>query len=499
MIPLFRRADDFSERPALISNKKTYTYADLTRHSNRIAAHLLKSKTDLAEARIAFLVPPSFEYTAVQWGVWKAGGVAVPLCDLHPLPALQYVLEDTGAEVVIFHPDYEARLSPLFEKLPARFVRLTELDAPAEAPLPDIAPERRAMILYTSGTTSRPKGVVTTHRNIEFQIKSLVEAWQWRPDDHILNVLPLHHVHGIINVMSCALWSGARCTFLPKFDAEKVWEIFATGQLTLFMAVPTIYFKLIQYWESAPEETRKMLSRACSGFRLMVSGSAALPVSVLEKWKHISGHTLLERYGMTEIGMALSNPYDGERRAGSVGRPLPKVQIRLVGENGDLVPAGTPGIIQVKSPGVFLEYWRNPEATQNAFTPDGWFITGDVAVLENGYYRILGRDSVDIIKSGGYKISALEIEEILRRHPGVRECAVVGVPDEAWGEIVAAALIPSDTPPDPEALKAWLKTQLPAYKVPRQFIFLEELPRNTLGKVTKKAITALFGERQGKV
>jgi len=185
------------------------------------------------------------------------------------------------------------------------------------------------MILYTSGTTSKPKGVVTTHANIEAQITGLVNAWEWEKDDYILNILPLHHVHGIINVMSCALWSGACCEFLPKFDAKTVWKIIESGRLTLFMAVPTIYYKLISYWEEASSEEQQKMSKAASKLRLMVSGSAALPVPVLEKWRSISSQTLLERYGMTEIGMGLSNSYRNERRPGHVGLPLPSVEMRL--------------------------------------------------------------------------------------------------------------------------------------------------------------------------
>ncbi len=284
------------------------------------------------------------------------------------------------------------------------------------------------------------KGVVTTHANITAQIVSLVEAWEWSAEDRILLCLPLHHVHGIINVVSCALWSGAACGMLPRFDADAVWDRIAEGGLTLFMAVPTIYSKLITAWDAASPERRAELTQACGRLRLMVSGSAALPVSTLERWKEITGHTLLERYGMTEIGMALSNPLRGERMPGSVGTPLPNVEVQLVGESGKRVLPGTPGEIEVRGPGVFAEYWGRPEATRDAFR-DGWFRTGDSAVVENGRYRILGRTNVDILKTGGHKVSALEIEEAVREHPAVAECAVVGVPDPEWGERVAAAVV----------------------------------------------------------
>lgn len=223
----------------------------------------------------------------------------------------------------------------------------------------------------------------------------------------------------------------------------------------------------------------------------MVSGSAALPVSVMEKWHSISGHYLLERYGMTEIGMAISNPYIGERRAGHIGQALPGVEIRICNESDEIQALDQPGEIQVKGPNVFKAYWGKPEATQKAFTSDGWFRTGDIAIMEAGYIKILGRDSVDIIKSGGYKISALEIEEILRTYPGVNDCGVIGIPNEEWGEIVAAAIVSTDNL-NLEELNLWIRERLPAYKTPRRYLNVQDLPRNAMGKVTKNDLKKLF-------
>jgi malonyl-CoA/methylmalonyl-CoA synthetase len=324
------------------------------------------------------------------------------------------------------------------------------------------------------------------------QIETLVEAWEWSADDRILLCLPLHHVHGIVNVVSCALWSGATCQMLPRFEENAVWDCIASRSITLFMAVPTIYVKLIAAWDAASPERRAELSQACARLRLMVSGSAALPVGTLRRWKEISGHTLLERYGMTEIGMALSNPLRGERVPGSVGAPLPRVEVQLVGENGAPVAAGTPGEIEVRSPSVFAEYWGQPEATRAAFR-DGWFRTGDTAVVENGVYRILGRTNIDILKTGGHKVSALEIEEALREHPAVAECAVVGIADPEWGERVAAAVVLNDGDAlDLHSFRIWAKDLLAAHKVPSRFLVLDALPRNAMGKVMKPAVAALF-------
>jgi malonyl-CoA/methylmalonyl-CoA synthetase len=223
----------------------------------------------------------------------------------------------------------------------------------------------------------------------------------------------------------------------------------------------------------------------------MVSGSAALPVSVMEKWFSISGHYLLERYGMTEIGMAISNPYLGERRAGYIGMPLKGVEVRLCDEADRVLPSDQPGEIQIKGENVFKEYWGKPEATAKAFTQDGWFKTGDFAVVEDGYFKILGRDSIDIIKSGGYKISALEIEEVLRKYPGIKDCGVIGIPNEEWGELVVAALV-TEKPVDIDRLHTWMREQMPAYKMPRKYLIVADLPRNTMGKVTKNELKKLF-------
>ncbi len=493
MLSLVQHAQSVPQHTAIRSQQESFTYQQLLDASAAVSNHLLGDLSDLAEARIAFIVPPGFDYVRVQWGIWRAGGIAVPLCVDHPLPALQYTLEDSDARILIVAPDYEALLTDWAQSKGIRLIRLEDLTPNSSSTrLPDILPERRAMILYTSGTTSLPKGVVSTHENIEAQIVNLVTAWEWSSSDHILCVLPLHHVHGIINVISCALWAGACVEFLPRFDAEKVFERFLAGEINLFMAVPTIYYKLIRHYEAATPQKQAMISTTLKRFRLMVSGSAALPISVLEQWRKISGQTLLERYGMTEIGMAVSNSYRGERRPGHIGLPLPSVELRLVDEAEEIVPPGIAGEIQVKGPSVFREYWQKPAATAESFTTDGWFRTGDMAVFNQGSYRILGRNSVDIIKSGGYKISALEIEEVLRAHPTISDCAVVGIPDEEWGEIVAASLILNSESIDLAELTEWLKSRLPAYKIPRRYIFQTDLPRNTLGKVTKNELKKDF-------
>jgi malonyl-CoA/methylmalonyl-CoA synthetase len=461
-----------------------------------LAANLLDDANDLGESRIAYLAPAGFDYITIQWAIWRAGGVTVPLCLSAAEPELEYALSDSQSSHVVTTRALAGKVEALCQRLNLRLLIADDLDdekVPLENSLPNISPQRRAMILYTSGTTSKPKGVVTTHANIEAQIETLVEAWQWRATDRIPLFLPLHHIHGIINIMSCALWTGATIEPFERFDMDVILDRVAEGSYSLFMAVPTIYVKLIQALESLPEEDRAAPVRGFSEMRLMVSGSAALPASVHEQWTALTGQKLLERYGMTEIGMALSNPYHGERRPGAVGQPLPKVQIRLKSESGNLVTGeGEPGEIQVRGPGVFGEYWQRPKVTEESFD-DGWFLTGDMAVIEDGYYRIMGRLSVDIIKSGGYKLSALEIEAALLQHPAIQECAVIGVADDTWGEVVAvAAVVEQGEELDIERLRAWCRDRLSSYKIPKQLRVVDDLPRNAMGKVTKAAIAKMF-------
>jgi malonyl-CoA/methylmalonyl-CoA synthetase len=494
-ILLTARAEQYAERTAILGPEGSFTYRQLLEASNRVASFLLDGAKDLQERPVAFLAPPGFHYVAVQWGIWRAGGIAVPLSLFHPRPELEYVLKDTEPAVVVASPDSVQLLGPLAEEHGLRFGRTTEALAYPSGQLPSVAPERRAMILYTSGTTGKPKGVVTTHENIAAQITSLVEAWGWTRDDRILEILPLHHIHGIVNVISCALWVGGVCEIFPRFDAQEVWNRIAQGGLTLFMAVPTIYVKLIDAWEKASPAERRRMSEGCAKMRLMVSGSAALPVPILERWQEISGHVLLERYGMTEIGMGLSNSLLGPRFPGCVGTPLPGVEAKLVDESGNPVAKGDSGEILVRGKTVFLEYWRRPKDTQKAFK-DGWFLTGDVAVEENGIFRILGRSSVDILKTGGYKVSALEIEETLLTHPDIKECAVVGIPDPVWGDRVVAALVLREGASlTTDALRAWGKERLASYKVPKEVVVMEELPRNAMGKCSKPDLKKIIQSR----
>ncbi|MEP1095114.1 MAG: acyl-CoA synthetase [Cyclobacteriaceae bacterium] len=488
MLSLIQRAQTFAQNVAIISQGESFTYQQLLDESCQFASTLLGGTQDLKEGRIGFIVEPGFDYVKTQWAIWRAGGIAVPLNPKAPISSHEYALGDADISQIVCSPEHVDSIKSIANGVPVISSKPNET---AQCELPDIDPVRRAMILYTSGTTGSPKGVVTTHANIEAQITTLTSAWHWSSNDHIINVLPLHHVHGIVNVVSCALWSGATCEFMPKFDEGSLLDRLTSGQVSLFMAVPTIYYKLVSFWESLEKTDQKQISEGLEKMRLMVSGSAALPISVLGKWREISGHTLLERYGMTEIGMAISNPYEAERTPGHIGTPLPGVDVRLVDEKMNDVERGEQGEILVKGSGVFAEYWNKAEATKKAFTADDWFKTGDVAIDNDGNFKIVGRSSIDIIKSGGYKLSALEIEEVLREHKSVKDCGVVGIPDEEWGEIVAASLV-VDQDFDQLKFKEWMSTKLPGYKIPRIIQAIDDLPRNAMGKVVKNELKKML-------
>lgn len=502
-IPLVARARHCRAAEAVRDHGGCWTYADLLDASAAVAGRLLDRMADLDEARVGLAIPAGGLHVAAQWGCWRAGGVVVPLSHAATANELASFLADVAPMAIMVddRPRPEVREAAARCGMPlVTFARepLTAADDGGRR-LPSIDPHRRAMILCTSGTTSRPKGVVTTHAGLVAQVKSLVEAWRWTADDRIPLFLPLHHVHGIVNVMTCCLWAGGCLEAFDRFDVGTIVDRVTAGHYTVFMAVPTIYHRLIAHLEALDPASLERAANGFRGLRLMVSGSAALPASVHERWAQLTGQKLLERYGMTEIGMALSHPYDGERRPGAVGMPLPGVEVRLVDDAGATITAeGIAGEIEVRGPTVFHEYWNQPAATAEAFH-DGWFRTGDVAVVESGSYRILGRKSMDIIKSGGYKLSALEIEAALLEHPSIAECAVVGIADESWGEIVAAAIVtrPGVSPADaggltPDGLREWCRSRLSSYRIPRRILVCDSLPRNPMGKVIKPAVIELF-------
>ena len=477
---------------ALVDGDRELSYEDLNHSVSRVIAGLLDGEDSLNEERVAFLYPASFEYASLIVGIVAAGGIAVPLSVHASADELSHCLSVAGVKRLLL-PDSlrSSGLNAVCEQLSVVQLSVADLpDAASPASLP-ITGEQGALIVFTSGTTGKPKAVVHTVESVSAMVTSLIEAWGWLDTDVIPLFLPLHHVHGIVNILLCALWRGATVDLFARFDAERVCEKVAAGRYSVFMAVPTIYVKLIAYLKTLDAAEQNHITQGFAAMRLNVSGSAACPVPLFEEWEALTSQRFLERYGMTELGMALSNPYEGERRPGHVGQPLPGVVIKRVDESGDEVTdASTPGELAVKSPTAFREYWGNPDSTTKAFA-DGWFLTGDIAVMDEGAYRILGRASIDIIKSGGYKLSALEIEATLLEHPNVSEVAVIGIPDDEWGELVACALVVRQ-PLSEGALTEWARERMSGYKVPRRWHFTDALPRNALGKVTKPSLKSWF-------
>ncbi|KAB8078661.1 hypothetical protein BDV29DRAFT_187791 [Aspergillus leporis] len=520
-LPLFLAAKDhalkYPEKLAVIDSTKNqqFTFAQLLADAAALKKLILEQLKltdtgDLDERRIAFLTPNGYDYVVTQWAVWAAGGVCVPLCTTHPVKELLYTIGDSDPSIIILHPSFGHFETPLREatqdSIPfMALAPFTQNTTPTSIKLPPFNAQcpldRRALMIYTSGTTSNPKGCVTTHKNITFQAECLIKAWQYTPSDHLIHVLPLHHVHGVINGLAASFLSGVTVEMHPKFDPKSIWSRWQDhGSSTMFMAVPTIYSRLVDYFEAHIRGTEQETAarEGARALRLIVSGSAALPTPIKAKFAEVTGQTLLERYGMTEIGMAISCGLEVEKRIdGSVGWPLPGVQVRLTEkETGKIIESvDEDGQIEIKGDNVFLEYWHRPEATAKEFTADGWFKTGDVARRDaSGAYFIQGRASVDLIKSGGYKISALEVERKMLGLDAIQEVAVVGLADEEWGQRVAAVVKqrPGTEPLELQTLRTQLKHEMAPYKIPTVLKIVENIERNTMGKVNKKTIVQKY-------
>jgi len=491
MSPLLQQLDGRPAASLAVVDERGEHSWEAIRAASMVAARRLTTLAEPADVpgegrvgpRVGVLVEPGHRWLAAMLGIWRAGMVAVPLSPRHPDRELRALLDDAGAALIVHDAPNHRPALPI---PPIATDALFEASS-APTPLP-IANEPLAMLLYTSGTTGRPKGVRLGHRQLAHQAGLLVDAWALAGRRALLHALPLHHMHGIAIALLPCLLAGMHARMIPRFEARAVWE--ALGEVDTFMGVPTMYHRLLDAFDDASAEARQRWSAAARSIGLFTSGSAALPVTLAERWSAVAGRIPLERYGMTEIGVGCSNPLPPtERRRGWVGRPLPTLEIRILDEDGR---AGDgPGMLEARGPGVFDGYWRRPDATADAFH-DGWFVTGDVAERDGtGFVKLLGRSSVDILKSGGYKLSALEIEEHLRDHEAVAEVAVVGLPDAIYGQVVAAVVVPHPTRrAEPSQLRLWLADRIAGYKIPRRWAVVEELPKNALGKVLKPALVA---------
>jgi malonyl-CoA/methylmalonyl-CoA synthetase len=444
--------------------------------------------------RVAVQVEKSPEVLALYLGCIRAGGVYLPLNTAYTLAELDYFLADAEPKVVVVRPG-------LVEEVGKRAPRATILALDGEgrgsaAEAADAAagpfetvprgPDDLAAILYTSGTTGRSKGAMLTHRNLASNALVLKDYWRITAEDVLLHALPIYHVHGLFTACNTLLAAGGSMLFLPKFDLDEVFRLLPRA--TLMMGVPTFYTRML----ADPRLTRE----AVAHMRLFVSGSAPLLAETHRAFRERTGHAILERYGMTETGMNSSNPYEGERRPGTVGFPLPGVEIRITDpETGRPLPTGEIGMIEVRGPNVFKGYWKNPEKTAAEFRPDGFFVTGDLGRFdERGYLSIVGRGK-DLVISGGLNVYPKEVEEAIDALPGVVESAVIGVPHPDFGEAVVAVVVPEPGASIGEAeILAALADKLAAFKRPKRVFLVPELPRNTMGKVQKNLLRERYGD-----
>ncbi|MDQ0990669.1 acyl-CoA synthetase [Streptomyces sp. V3I7] len=465
------------EQVALRFGDRTLTYAQLRSAAGAVAARVRDA------GRVAVWATPELETAVGVVGVLLAGAAAVPLNPKSGEKELAHILSDSGPALVLAAPG--AGLPPALADL-----ERVDVDAYGTGTVPEdrTSESDPALIVYTSGTTGPPKGAVLPRRAVAATLDALADAWQWTGDDVLVHGLPLFHVHGLVLGILGPLRRGGSVRHLGRFTAEGVARELNDGATMLF-GVPTMYHRIAEALPGDPG-----LAKALGRARLLVSGSAALPVHDHERITAATGQRVIERYGMTETLMNTSVRADGEARAGTVGVPLPGVELRLVEEDGSPVTAydgESVGEIQVRGANLFTEYLNRPDATAAAFTADGFFRTGDMAVREpDGYVRIVGRKATDLIKSGGYKIGAGEIENALLEHPGVREAAVTGEPDADLGERIVAWIVPADpqAPPGEKELADHVARRLAPHKRPRVVHHLDVLPRNDMGKIMKRAL-----------
>ncbi len=466
-----------------------YSWRDLER-GTAMLANLLKSLQLPEGARVAVQVEKSVEAMMLYLATLRAGYVFLPLNTAYQSAEMEYFIGNAEPSVVVCSRKNFGWVSKIaFQQGTFNVFSLDDnrtgslLDRATQCSDSHEVVQRKAddlaAILYTSGTTGRSKGAMLSHGNMLSNAQVLKDYWGWKTGDVLIHALPIFHVHGLFVAIHGALINGSKMIWLSKFDPKLVVE--KLPEATVFMGVPTLYVRLL----AEPGLTRE----ACRNMRLFVAGSAPLLIETFKAWQERTGHTILERYGMSETAMLTSNPYEGERRGGTVGFALPGVTLRVQGDGGNALPAGEVGGIEVKGPNVFQGYWRMPEKTKEEFTADGYFKTGDVGKIdERGYIHIVGR-SKDLIISGGYNVYPAEIEGYINDMPGVAESAVVGVPHPDFGEVGVAIVIakPGSTL-DGDAIIASLKAGLANFKIPKRCFVVNELPRNTMGKVQKNLL-----------
>jgi len=490
-----------AEHPAVVWGGRSYTFEEMGQWASAYAAHL-ESLGIRRGDRVAVFAETRPELIAAFIGHLMSGVIHVPINTRYKADEARHILEDSGAVAVLVGDKREESKEVLEEILrkgrphglretltiAAAFPSSPSKQTFSSPPPPQ--DEDIAVLIYTSGTTGKSKGVALSYRALADNTASVTGLWRFAPEDRLVLALPLFHVHGLVLGVTGMLVNGLTLLLELRFDPARVVHAFAEESATVFMGVPTMYVRLLEHLDFHPEA-----AAALRKARLFTAGSAPLPAADFEAFRTRTGHAILERYGMSETLFTLSNPYDGERRPGTVGLPTPGCSVRIVDDEGRDTVDGDLGEIVVKSDGMMTAYWGRDGETASSFR-DGWFLTGDVARrASDGTVTIVGRKSVDIIKSGGYKIAAREIEDVLRRHPKVKDAAVVGLEDRVWGQRIAAALVLADGCEPGAAcaeVAAFAAGHLADYKKPREIVALPELPRNALGKVQKHLLARAF-------
>ncbi|CDX38043.1 AMP-dependent synthetase and ligase [Mesorhizobium sp. SOD10] len=472
---------------------RSITYGDMLAKSAQLAHALAQAGVEPGD-RVAVQVEKSPEAALLYLASLRAGAVFLPLNTAYTLPELDYFFRDAEPRLIVCDPDRLSGAEPLAASVGATVLTLGrdgQGTLPGQASrqatdFSDVArgPDDLAAILYTSGTTGRSKGAMLSHENLASNARVLVEQWRFGADDVLIHALPIFHTHGLFVATNVVLMSGAKMLFEQKFDPVRILSLMPHA--TALMGVPTFYVRLLQQ-DGLTREAAKTI-------RVFISGSAPLLAETHKAWRERTGHAILERYGMTETNMNTSNPYDGERRAGTVGFPLPGVSLRITDpETARPLPQGEIGMIEVKGPNVFAGYWRMPEKTKAEFRDDGFFITGDLGLIDaDGYVHIVGRGK-DLIISGGYNVYPKEIESEIDALDGVSESAVIGVAHPDFGEGVTAVVVrnPGSSIGAADIAQA-IGGRLAKYKHPKQVIFVDELPRNTMGKVQKNVLREAY-------
>ena len=475
----------FADKVFIEDAGRNWTYAEIEHEAGRLAARLRVLGVTPGE-RVLVQTDKNVETLVLYIAVIRAGGIYLPLNVDYTEAEIAYFAGDATPVLAVCRAESLA----LFGRVCGGTARVTTLEAlfdglPDEeaAPVPR-APDDVAAILYTSGTTGKPKGAMLTHGNLVSNGEVLVDLWRFTPEDRLIHALPVFHVHGLFVAVHCALFSGATMVFLPRFDSGEVIRHMAGA--SVLMGVPTFYIRLLA--------DERFTRETAAHMRRFVSGSAPLSADIHRAFEQRSGHRVLERYGMTETGMITSNPYDGERRPGFVGPPLPGVELRIADSaSGEILPRGEVGIVEVRGPNVFKGYWRNPEKTAADFRADGFFITGDMGFVDaDGSVQLVGREK-DLIISGGLNVYPAEVEALLDDRPDIAEAAVIGVPHPDLGEAVIAVVRPIGVF-DGQAVRDALRAELAGFKVPKRIVAVDALPRNTMGKIQKKLLRESYAD-----